>query len=79
MTDVNETPSVPTVPPIKIAFIIDNKVVELLNTDERISAILLSNPLIMDVTDRTNNPDEYVMIGSTYNPDSNTFEYGEGL
>jgi hypothetical protein len=79
MTDVNETQSPNNMVPIKIAFIIDNKVVEVLNTDERISAILLSNPLIMDVTEKTNNPDEYVMIGSTYNPESNTFEYGEGL
>ena len=79
MTDSNQVPSVPTVPPIKIAFIIDSKVVELLNTDERISAILLSNPLIMDVTDRTNNPDEYVMLGSTYNSELDKFEYGEGL
>ncbi len=79
MTDTNQTQGSIIMPPIKIAFIIDNKVVELLNTDERISAILLSNPLIMDVTDRTNNPDEYVMVGSTYNPETNKFEYGEGL
>lgn len=79
MTDSNEVTSLPAMPPIKIAFIIDGKVVELLNTDERISAILLSDPLIMDVTDRINNPDEYIMLGSTYNSELDKFEYGEGL
>jgi len=73
----NEVAEPVELPPIKIAFIIDNKVVELLNTDERISAILLSNPLILDVTEKISNTDEYIMIGSTYNSETGSFEYGE--
>ena len=79
MTDITTIEGPIQLPPIKIAFIIDNKVVEILNTDERLSAILLSNPLILDVTDKMNNPEEYVMIGATYNPETGSFEYGEGL
>ena len=73
----NEVSEPVELPPIKIAFIIDNKVVELLHTDERISAILLSNPLILDVTEKISSTDEYIMIGSTYNPETGSFEYGE--
>lgn len=37
-------------PPVKLAFIIDGKVVDIIHTDERFAAIFLSNPLILDVT-----------------------------
>ena len=37
-------------PPRKIAFIIDGEVVELMNTTDRLAAILLSEPVIMDIT-----------------------------
>jgi hypothetical protein len=37
-------------PPIKLAFILDGKVVEIIHTDERFAAIFLSNPLVLDVT-----------------------------
>lgn len=37
-------------PPVKLAFIIDNKVVDIIHTDERFAAIFLSNPLVLDVT-----------------------------
>lgn len=36
--------------PVKLAFIIDNKVVDIIHTDERFAAIFLSDPLILDVT-----------------------------
>ena len=52
MTDITTIEGPIQLPPIKIAFIIDNKVVEILNTDERLSAVFLSNPLILDVTDK---------------------------
>lgn len=42
-------------PPNKIALIIDNKVVDVLHTDERFAAILLSSPTIIDVTDFISN------------------------
>lgn len=37
-------------PPIKLAFIIDGKVVDVIHTDERFAAIFLSQPLVIDVT-----------------------------
>lgn len=37
-------------PPIKVAFIIDGKVVDVLHTDERLAAIFLSDPVVIDVT-----------------------------
>jgi hypothetical protein len=33
-----------------IAFIIDNRVVDIINTDERLAAIMLSEPLVIDIT-----------------------------
>jgi hypothetical protein len=65
----------PKLPPIKIAFIIDNKVVDVLHTDERLGAIFLSDPVIVDVTDQF---DEHgrtttAMVDATYNPATKTF------
>jgi hypothetical protein len=37
-------------PPVKLAFIIDGTVVDIIHTDERFAAIFLSNPLVLDVT-----------------------------
>jgi hypothetical protein len=38
-------------PPIKVAFIIDGTVVDVLHADERLGAILLSEPVVLNVTD----------------------------
>jgi hypothetical protein len=37
--------------PRRIAFIVDNKVVDILQTDERLGAIFLSQPEIINITD----------------------------
>ena len=37
-------------PPIRLAFILDGVVQDIINTDERLAAILLSEPLVIDVT-----------------------------
>jgi hypothetical protein len=37
-------------PPVRLAFILDGKVVDIIHTDERMAAIFLSNPLVLDVT-----------------------------
>ena len=52
MTDytVQESEAI-VLPPVKVAFVIDNKVVDVLHTDERLSAIFLSEPIIIDVTE----------------------------
>lgn len=42
----------PVLPPNKIAFILDGKVQDVFHTDDRLAAILLSNPVIVDVTDK---------------------------
>lgn len=62
-------------PPIKLAYIIDNEVVDILHTDERLAAIFMSNPVIVEVTenfyDENNNPS--IVIGATYNPETQQF------
>jgi hypothetical protein len=61
-------------PPIKLAFIIDNVVADILHTDERLAAIFLSEPLILDVTDRTSNEDLSNLVpNATYDPETSTF------
>ena len=62
-------------PPIKLAYVIDNEVVDILHTDERLAAIFMSNPIIVDVTenfyDDNNSPS--IFVGATYNPENNSF------
>ena len=55
--------------PVKIAFIIDNEVVQILNADELFASLLLSNPTILDVTDVWNV--EPILIGTKYDPATN--------
>ena len=51
--------------PKKVALIIDSEVVDIIGTDERLAAILLSQPTVVDVTgpDRSPTAD----IGNIYN------------
>lgn len=42
----------PPTPPVKLAFIIDGTVLDVLHTDDRLAAIFLSQPLIIDVSDK---------------------------
>lgn len=73
MEKINEDGSVTRVsepqnlPPIKVAMIIDNQVVDILRTDNRLAAILLSEPLLLDVTSSE------VVVGDVYDPDTGTF------
>ena len=46
-----EQPQNPPMPPVKIAFVIDGVVADILHTDDRLAAIFLSEPLIIDVTE----------------------------
>ncbi len=61
--------------PVQIAYIIDNEVVDVLHTDERLGAILLSNPVVIDVTEnffnKNNQPN--ILIGASYDAATNTF------
>jgi hypothetical protein len=54
--------------PYKIAFIIDGEVVETLLSHEHLGAILLSDPLIIDVSGN-----DEVMAGYKYNSETGEF------
>lgn len=68
-------PSEAVMPPKSIAFVIDDEIVDVLYTDERMSAILLSNPIILDLSSAiTNAPATSTYrptIGWTYNAEQN--------
>lgn len=63
------------VPPNKIAFVIDGEVVDVLHTDDRLAAIFLSDPEVIDVTSiYQNSPSPDInMTGWTY--DGTSFSY----
>ena len=53
-TSTSPEPLTPqAVPPVKLAMVIDGEVVDVLFTDERLAAIFLSAPTVVDVTDAT--------------------------
>lgn len=63
-----------SVPPVKIAFIIDGEVVDILHTDERLAAIFTSNPIIKIVTGKLHtDPDGVVSVGALYNEETDEF------
>ena len=68
---VEETPVEQQIPPVKIAFIIDGEVVDILHTDERLAAIFLSQPIILDVTGEDGRA--ICEVGSTYDVATKTF------
>ena len=53
-------------PPRKIAFILDNTVIDVLHTDEKLGAIFLSEPTIIDVTDNYDLSHGNLLIGYQY-------------
>ena len=57
------------VPPIKVAFVIDGVLVDVLHTDERLGAIFLSEPTIVNVTDTYTT----LVPNSVYNPETGKF------
>jgi hypothetical protein len=65
----NQIPTgVPEGPRVELALIIDGAIASLLNTDEAMAAILMSNPTVLEIT-----VDNYAENGLYYNPDSGTF------
>jgi len=58
-------------PPVKIAFIIDGEIADILHTDERLAAIFTSEPLMLDITDRVNK--EGILVGHLYNYQTGEF------
>lgn len=67
MTETNNDPAVTA----KIAFIIDGVVQDILNTDNRLAAIFLSQPKIVDITEVSGS--EFITFGYKYNEDLNSF------
>ncbi len=63
-------------PPIKIAFVIDNKVVDVFHTDERLAAIFLNNPIIKNVTGEDGVAT--TQFGDIYNSETDSFEPPSG-
>lgn len=60
-------------PPVKIAFIIDEKVVDILHTDDRLAAIFLSEPVIKDVSGLLPFEENGLFVGSSYDAATDTF------
>jgi hypothetical protein len=70
--NMNQPEGAADLPAKKIAFVIDDQIVEVLHTNETLGAILLSNPTIVDISsvygDVTNNPG----IGWIHNLEDNS-------
>lgn len=62
-------------PPIKLAMILDNKVIDIMHTDTRFAAILLSNPVVVDITPEEGQEELKTFVGDTYDPESELFDY----
>ena len=73
MTDNIPEVNVAELPPIKIAFILDGEVVDILHTDERLAAIFTSNPTIIDVTSLINENQQSINVGYLYDENTNQF------
>lgn len=63
----------PVLPPVKIAFILDGEVVDILHTDERLAAIFTSNPIVKNVTGQLITDNGIVQVGSLYSSETNEF------
>lgn len=64
-------------PPVALVYLIDNTVVDILRTDERLAAIMLSNPVILDLSDVESLADINAVIGATYDPETASFTLPE--
>jgi len=71
-TPENTGPGI-VMPPHKVAFVIDGKVQDIIHTEDRLAAIMLSNPTIVDVTDIWADNGGASMVGMFYNEADGTF------
>jgi hypothetical protein len=72
MTEENKTP-------IKLAFILDGEVVDVLHTDERLAAIFTSNPIVIDVSAQFVEDPLSVSTGAKYDATTGIFTEPEVL
>jgi hypothetical protein len=63
---MNEVINTADLPPIKVAFVVDNIVVDILHTDQRMADIFLGNPIMLDIT----SSDQNIQSGWNYNPET---------
>lgn len=61
-------------PKDKVAFVIDGEVVEILYVNEKLAAILNSNPTIVDVSDLLVEDGGIVQVGALYDTETKTFK-----
>lgn len=61
--------------PVQLALVINDKVVDVLHTDERLSAIFLSNPTMIDVSDWYSDPENVNknLVDASYNQETQGF------
>jgi hypothetical protein len=76
---MSNQPQQQALPPVKIAFIIDGKVIDILHTDDRLAAIFLSQPTIVDVTSilEANADVNHIHVGDLYDEESGIFSKPE--
>jgi hypothetical protein len=65
--------SFPPQPPTKLAFIIDNEVVDVVAAPDRFAAILLSEPLVIDVSHLSVDNQTPHLHGKHYDPATGKF------
>jgi hypothetical protein len=75
-TENNEVPALPDNLSY-IALIIDNEVVQVITASEKFYAMMMSNPIIKDVTGQTAIEGGIVQAGVIYNPETDTFALPE--
>jgi hypothetical protein len=73
MTDQGTQPDFSNLPPYKVAFVIDGEVADVLHTDERLFAIFMSNPVIVDVTQQMTANPESITVGAMYDINTGVF------
>lgn len=73
MTDQQPQQSDLQLPPIKLAFVLDGEVADILHTDDRLSAIFTSNPKVIDVTNELAADGTGIMVGAKYDETSKAF------
>jgi hypothetical protein len=71
MTEQHNHPVDPA--PVKLVFVLDGRVQDLLGTQDRLGAILLSEPLVIDVSDLIKDPSNNIQMNSKYDYETGKF------
>jgi hypothetical protein len=75
MTEQNQPQVDPA--PIKLVFILDGRVQEVLATQDRLAAILLSEPLVLDVSDRIKDTANGISMFAKYDYETGNFTHAK--